>query len=441
MPLLTIAASKALKGEISLPGDKSISHRAALFAALADGASRIENFLDAGVTRRMLSALDALGVAWSLEDGVLTVEGRGLKGLAAPGRAIDCGNSATTMRLLAGAVTAAGIAATLDGSDGLRSRPMNRIILPLAQMGAQITSNEGRAPLVFSARKIGRLSGERFELNVASAQVKSCLLLAALGAGGPVTIFEPGPSRDHSERMLTGMGANVEQRILQEFGGPAAFETVLHPTDSLRPIRMRLPGDMSSAAFLITAALITPGSEIRILDVGLNDTRTGLIDAYLAMGAQIDVILKGTQNGEPYGDLVVAHSRLHGIEVKGPLVVRMIDEFPVFAIAAALAEGPTVVSDAAELRLKESDRIRSITEQLRAIGIAIEEQPDGFRLPGSAMPTGGFVNSKDDHRIAMALACAGLVSSGPVLIENPEIIHESFPEFVPTLDRLGAKID
>ncbi len=438
--MLKISPSAPLKGTVVLTGDKSLSHRAALFAALVTGESRIENFLDAGVTRSMLNALEKIGVSWSLDEDVLTVHGKGLAGLTSPASPINCVNSATTMRLLAGVCAASGLSVVLDGSDGLRSRPMNRIVLPLKKMGATINAVNGQAPLVFSGRSTSTLSSASFNLEVASAQVKTCLLLAGLAADGPVRIIEPGPSRDHSERMLAAMGARLEKNVLQEFGHPAKFETILHPGNELNPIRMKLPGDFSSAAFLITAALITPGSELTIRNVGLNPTRTGLLDAFMAMGAHIDVDDKGEQNGEPYGDIHVQYSQLRGISVRGPLVVRMIDEFPTFAVAAALAEGETVVHDAGELRLKESDRIHSICKQLKAIGINIKEHDDGFHLPGNASPVGGIVEPQGDHRIAMALACAGLVSSSPIQINNPKIIHESFPEFIPTLIGLGATI-
>lgn len=436
--MLTILPSPALKGTVSVPGDKSISHRASLFAALAEGESRIDNFLDAGVTRRMLAALTALSIPWSLENNRLIVEGRGLRGFQAPTGPIDCGNSATTMRLLAGAVAAAGIPAVLDGSDGLRKRPMNRIVQPLREMGVTVEAEEGRAPLIFH-RRSNSLKPGVYTLHVASAQVKSCLLLAGLTAAGPVEIIEPGPSRDHSERMLGAMGAQVEREAVPAAGGPPAYRTKLHPVVNLKPIRMTLPGDFSSAAFLITAALITPGSDITIRDVGLNPTRTGLLDALRAMGAQIDVQLSGEQNGEPVGDLRVRAGPLEGTTVEGPLVVRMIDEFPAFAAAAAYAKGETIVRDAAELRTKESDRIRSLCGQMQAIGVTIEELPDGFRISGGGLPHGGTVDPHGDHRIAMALACAGLAAGGPVELTDPGIIHESYPDFIPALESLGAR--
>ena len=472
--MMTIAPGSPLRGTVTLPGDKSISHRAALFAALAHGTSVFENFLVAGVTRVMLNALTALGVAWQLDGTTLTVQGNGITGLRPPAAAIDCGNSATTMRLLAGAVAAAGIPAVLDGSPGLRRRPMDRIVEPLQHMGVPVRATRGRAPLVFESA--GGRGGEPehtphpapstppprvIHLPVASAQVKSCLLLAGLAADAPLTIIEPGPSRDHSERMLASMGVEVEN---QEWGsesrelgtgnwewetengeagsGKREYRTAMRPPGGkLRPLQMTIPGDISAAAFLIVAALITPGSDIRIQNVGLNPTRTGLLDVLQSMGARIETSHCRTAHNEPVGDLRVRHSLLHGTIVSGPLVVRMIDEFPVFAVAAAHAYGPTAVRGARELRYKESDRISALCQQLRGVGIEVEERPDGFILPGNTPPRGGAVDPHGDHRLAMSLAVAGLAAQSPISITHPDIIHESFPGFRHTLEFLGARID
>lgn len=438
--ILTVTPSPGLRGSATVPGDKSISHRAALFSALAAGESRIDNFLDAGVTRRMLAALSALSVPWTLEGTRLTVQGTGMSGLRAPEGPLDCGHSATTMRLLAGALAAAGIPAVLDGSEGLRGRPMNRIVQPLEAMGASVSSDEGHAPLRFAARQKPLKAG-RFALNIASAQVKSCLLLAGLAADGPVEIIEPGPSRDHTERMLRSMGAQVDSAVIKDSDAPQVYQTVLHATGQLAPLELNLPGDFSSAAFLITAALITPGSDLTLRGVGLNPTRTGLLDAYRAMGADVEVNALGDRNGEPIGDLRVRSSHLRGTSVDGALVVRMIDEFPAFASAAAYASGETVVREAEELRRKESDRIHALCTQMRAIGVDIEEREDGFRIKGGRPPSGGMVDPQGDHRIAMALACAGLAARGAVRVLRPEIIRESYPAFVPTLEALGARFD
>jgi 3-phosphoshikimate 1-carboxyvinyltransferase len=439
------------RGRYALPGDKSLSHRAALLAALATGDSRIENFLVSGTTIAMLNALAALKVPWKLTGTTLAVRGRGMQGFISPPAPIDCGNSATTLRLLAGALAGAGVAATLDGSPGLRKRPMARIIEPLHRMGASIDGGARRAaPLILGARPPSQpLTGIDYTLPVASAQVKSALLLAALSAGSPTTLREPGPSRDHTERMLTAMGVSLETWIAPDdslSSGLAYFTRLTPPqrqnpsTFNLKPLNLYLPCDFSSAAFLIVAALITPGSEITIQGVGLNPTRTGLLDALQEMGADIDILPGPDQGGEPFGDLVVRSSPLHACEVTGDLVVRMIDEFPVFAVAAAYAEGDTLVSEAEELRYKESDRIGALCAELSRLGVKIDETQDGFIVRGGRPLNGGEVNPHGDHRLAMALVVAGLAARGRVHVQEAEIIGESFPEFVPILQALGAKI-
>ena len=432
---LTVQSGQPLRGDVTLPGDKSLSHRAALFAALAEGESIIDRFLVSGVTRAMLDALTGLGVAWQVRDQRLIVCGTGINGLRTPLAPLDCRNSATTIRLLAGAIAAAGIDATLDGSAGLRRRPMDRIAEPLQQMGLSITTAANHcAPLHLHSRLPDQhLRAMEYTLPVASAQVKSCLLLAALDADAPTTIREPGPSRDHTERMLRAMGVRVETS--------AGHAVTLHPpAEPLRPLHLQLSGDISAAAFLIVAALITPGSEIRIRDVGLNPTRTGLLDALRAMGADIQTANLRDWSGEPVGDLTVRHSALHATQISGDLVVRMIDEFPVFAVAAALAHGTTEVREATELRHKESDRITAVANELRAIGVAIDPLPDGFRIHGGIV-AGGIVAPHGDHRIAMSCAVAGLVAQNPVEIHGAEIMNESFPTFRETLLKLGATLE
>ena len=438
---LTVFPGNPLRGTVLVPGDKSLSHRAVLFAALAEGESRIENFLVSGVTRAMLNALKVLGVRWSLEGETLTVEGRGLRGFRAPDAPLDCGNSATTIRLLAGAIAAAGIPAVLDGSAGLRRRPMDRIVEPLRRMGVPISADAGGgAPLRLLERPADQKLNPLDEtLPVASAQVKSCLLLAALAADGETVLREPGPSRDHTERMLSSMGARVTSRVLD--GESPVYETRLTPpANPLRPLHMTLPGDMSAAAFLIVAGLITPGSEIVIPGVEINPTRTGLIDALRAMGADIHVENETEQAGEPVANLRVRSSRLCSGQVCGPLVVRMIDEFSVFGAAAAYAKGVTEVREAAELRLKESDRISTLVQELNGLGADAKEQADGFTIAGGQSPLGGTATAHGDHRLAMAMAVAGLAARGPVTVEGAEIIDESFPGFVQSLRGLGARI-
>jgi 3-phosphoshikimate 1-carboxyvinyltransferase len=314
---------------------------------------------------------------------------------------------------------------------------MDRIVKPLQEMGVPIEAERGGvAPLTITRRPPGvpikRIS---IKLPVASAQVKSAILLAALGAEGKTKIEEPGPSRDHTERLLKGMGVEVrhDEDMLQVELEP--------PGDPIRPLRLRLPGDFSSGAFLICAALLVPGSDIVIRDVGLNPTRTGLIDALAEMGADIEIQVTGDAYGEPLGDIKVRASKLQGTRIEGSLVVRMIDEFPVFSIVAAMAEGETVVSDAEELRFKESDRIAALNEELRRVGVDIEERPDGFRIRGRSELKGGVsVKGHGDHRLAMAFSIASLIAEAPILVEGSEIIDQSFPGFYGLIRELGVEV-
>jgi 3-phosphoshikimate 1-carboxyvinyltransferase len=444
---LTITSNGPLKGKVCLPGDKSLSHRAALFAALAQGESVIRNFLVAGVTRAMLEALTSLGISWELREKTLTVCGRGLGGLISPEGPIDCGNSATTMRLLAGALAACGVEATLDGSPGLRRRPMNRIIRPLRQMGVGIEAGlDGTAPLRLTGRTpVEKLHPLDYSLPVASAQVKSCLLLAGLAGSGRTTLREPYPSRDHSERMLRAMGVDVhsgEEASKEERNAGGGSVVTLAPPEPLQlsPLDLTLAGDISSAAFLIVAALVRPGSQITIQGVGLNPGRTGLLQALLSMGADISVDPRGEQGGEPYGDVSVNFGQLHGTQVSGPRVVGMIDEFPAFAVAAACAQGITTVRDAAELRHKESDRISALCGEMRRLGVQMDETSDGFIIQGGNPILGDTVAAHGDHRLAMALAVAGLAAENPVTVQRAQIVAESFPEFASTLKDLGAEV-
>jgi len=428
---LSLSCDRPLSGEIRLPGDKSLSHRAALFAALAEGESVIDRFLVSGVTRAMLDALTAFQVPWRLAGERLTVTGNGLHGFRSPAAPINCGNSATTIRMLAGALAAAGTPCVLDGSDGLRRRPMDRITEPLAAMRVPITATAACAPLTLATRPSDApLRAIDYTLPVASAQVKSCLILAALAADGVSTFREPGPSRDHTERMLAAMGADIRS-------GTDGAVTVAPLTRPLAPLNITLPGDISSAAFLLVAAAIVPGSSIQIRNVGLNPTRTGILDMLSEMGAEIKVENMRKVAGEPVGDILLSSSGLNAVKVAGDTVVRMIDEFPAFAVAACFAEGITEVRDATELRYKETDRIAVLCRELRKLGVTLDERNDGFTIEGGTL-NGGTCDASGDHRLAMSLALAGLRSPEPVTVENSQILNESFPGFVAAMALLGA---
>ncbi len=431
---LSITSDTPLKGTIILPGDKSLSHRAALFASLAEGTSTVRRFLVSGVTDAMLRSLTALGIEWSLDEDIPTVTGKGLKGFIPPEKPLNCGNSATTIRMLAGALAAAGTPCVLDGSEGLRRRPMDRIIEPLTMMGVPSTSVNYCAPITMAARETStKLAALDYTLPVASAQVKSCLILAALDADGTTTLKEPGPSRDHTERMLSAMGAT----LTTEDPYTVKIEPLRAP---LKPLDITLPGDISSAAFILVAAAIVPGSEIKIKDVGINPTRTGIIDVLREMGATITITNERIAYGEQVGDITLISGPLKAISVSGDTVVRMIDEFPVFAIAAAYAEGTTVVREAEELRHKESDRISILCNELTKLSVELEEYQDGFAIKGGTIK-GGTCEAHGDHRLAMSLTLAGLHSPTQVTVKNAEILNESFPEFVENLVALGVDIN
>ncbi|NPA06152.1 MAG: 3-phosphoshikimate 1-carboxyvinyltransferase [Chloroflexi bacterium] len=432
--VIHVHPARGLRGRLIPPGDKSLSHRALLLAGMAQGESRLTRVLRAGVTEPMLRALTALGVTWRWDGDTLVVDSPGYQAWRAPSATLDCGHSGTTMRLLAGALAAAGLPAVLDGSLGLRRRPMRRVTEPLRKMGVPIRDTDGHAPLILDARPPTQpLRGGVFRLPVASAQVKTAILLAGLAASEPVTVIEPGPSRDHTERLLAGWGLQVDR--------PAGHQvTLTPPRGPLSPLALRLPGDISSAAFLIVAALITPDAHVVIEDVGLNPTRTGLLDALRAMGARLTVEPLGERYGEPWGRITASYTPdLHGITVRGDLVVRMIDEFPIFAVAATFAHGPTYVHDAQELRYKESDRIARLVHELRALGAAMNERPDGFVAYGGGL-RGGTARAHGDHRLAMALTVAGLAAQGPVQVLGGEMYRESYPSFLADLQRLGASV-
>jgi len=433
MSRLIVRPGAPLRGRVHVPGDKSISHRALLLTALAQGASRVGGFLPAGDCLATLACVRAMGIKVKTRYvATLTVHGRGLHGWRAPDAPLDCARSATTLRLLAGILAGQSRAANkalLTGEPQLLRRPMRRIVEPLRQMGAAIESRDGHAPLTIQGRP---LHGCEYTLPIASAQVKSALLLAGLYADGPTIIHQPGPARDHTERMLAALGADVEVDGLTVALSP--------PASPLSPFSFSIPGDISSAAFLLVAAALVSDSEIQIADVGVNPTRTGLLEVLRAMGGRVVLENEREREGEAVADLTVRASELTGVEVGGDTVVRMIDEFPALAVAATQARGATIVRDAAELRVKESDRIAAIVAGLRALGARIDSQPDGFIIQGPTPLRGAVVDSHGDHRLAMALAVAGLIAEGEVQVENVECIKDSFPSFVDVMREVGAAL-
>ena len=415
-----------LRGTLTVPGDKSVSHRALMLAALAEGDSRISGFLEGDDTRATAAVLAQLGV--SIETpaaGERLVHGVGMRGLRGAGRPLDCGNAGTGMRLLTGLLAGQAFDATLIGDESLSRRPMRRVTEPLASMGARIDSQAGLPPLHVHGGQ--RLRGIRYELPVASAQVKSALLLAGLYAEGETEILEPHPTRDYTERMLAAFGWPIE------FAPGRARLTGGH---ALRAIDVQVPADFSSAAFFLVAASLVPGSDLTLCAVGLNPRRTGLLHALRLMGADIEVLDERQSGGEPVADLRVRHAPLRGIELPGELVPDMIDEFPALFVAAAAAQGATVISGAAELRVKESDRIASMATGVRALGVQLQETPDGAIITGGTMGPGA-IESHGDHRVAMSFAVAGLVAKGNVRIGDCRNVATSFPGFVELANRCG----
>jgi 3-phosphoshikimate 1-carboxyvinyltransferase len=427
---MRIEPAGSVQGGVAVPGDKSISHRAVLIGAIADGESRIGGFGRSGDTESTVAAVRALGVEVAEAGDELLVQGTGLSGLRAPAAPIDCGNAGTLVRLLAGILAGQrGQQFELTGDESLRSRPMGRVAEPLAAMGAGIETDGGRLPLGIDARPLRAI---RYELPVASAQVKSCILLAGLYAeNGPTAVVEPTPTRDHTERLLRAAGARVSS-------SPGLVE--VWPAERLEPLSLQVPGDFSAAAPFLVAATLLPGSRLRLSGVGVNPTRTGLLHVLERMGARISLYNRGTSGGEPVADVEVEHADLVATEVAPGEVPALIDELPLFALAAAMARGESQVRGAAELREKETDRIESVTNALRALGVRITASDDGFRVRGvPSRPKGGGVQSGGDHRIAILGAVAGLVSREGVLVEDAEAVSISFPGFFELLAQVAQR--
>jgi 3-phosphoshikimate 1-carboxyvinyltransferase len=445
MEALTISSGRPLRGEITVPGDKSISHRALLFGALARGVTRATGFLPSDDCLSTAACLRQLGVrVRQVSETEVTVEGFGLRGLAEAADVLNCGNSGTTMRLLSGILAGQPFYSVLTGDESLRRRPMARVADPLRAMGATVSGRQGGKlpPLTILG---GPLRGMDHVLPVASAQVKSCLVLAGLFADGATTVTEPSASRDHTERLLAAQGVIIVSRPAPDGSGDpsqpgARLIRVEPPSRPLEPLDIQVPGDISSAAFFLVAAAITARSQLTIRGMGVNPTRTGILDALAAMGATVALENPRDAGGEPVADLVVKSCALRGTEIGGAMIPRLIDELPVLAVAATQANGTTTVRDAAELRVKESDRITAVVRELRKLGARIRELPDGFVVEGPTTLCGNVVDAGGDHRLAMSLAVAGLVAHGQTTILGAESVSVSFPGFQRLLARCRGEV-
>ena len=429
-PRILARPSRSVAGTIAVPGDKSISHRAVLLGAIAAGVTRVRGFLRGEDCLATMAAMRALGVRIDDAGDALQIHGVGSTGLRAAAQPLDLGNSGTALRLLAGLLAGQAFASELTGDASLRKRPMERIAEPLRAMGARIDTTDGRAPLRIAGGR--RLTGIDYTLPVASAQIKSAILLAGLAADGLTTVRSPVRSRDHTERMLLAMGAALEQPEdgVVSLPGPAA----------LSGVTIDVPADFSSAAFFIVAGVLGAKSGLLIPGVGVNPTRTGLLTVLRAMGAHIELRNPSQQGAEPVADIYVEQSRLRGCEIGGDVIPLSIDELPILFVAAACAEGRTVVTDAAELRHKESDRIAVMAAGLREVGISVEERPDGLAIDGGRI-RGGTIESHGDHRVAMAFAIASLAADAPIEIHSTAEVATSFPDFVRTATNSGLLLD
>lgn len=421
---ISLTASARLRGDIHIPGDKSISHRAVIFNAVAEGNAQITNFLPGADCLSTIACMRALGVRVEHEGTTVHVAGVGLRGLREPTEVLDCGNSGTSLRLLAGLLAGQPLFAVLTGDASLRSRPQRRIVEPLRALGAHLDGRQGgdRAPI---AVRGATLRGGEYRLPVASAQVKSALLLAALSGEGPLALTGRIDSRDHTERMLTAMGIDLQSRPEQ-----ITLHPPVHPVFPY-PLSLRVPGDPSSAAFWWVAAAIHPDAEITTYGVCLNPSRTGALDVLRAMGADISVANERTEGAEPVGDVTVRSSALRGTTIGGAIIPRLIDEIPVLALAAACATGDTLIRDAQELRAKETDRIATVAEGLNAMGAEVEPTGDGMSIAGAGGPAlrGAALATHGDHRLAMAWAVAALVAAGTTTIDDPDCASVSYPGF------------
>lgn len=429
--MLTIKKAAPLRGEAAIPGDKSISHRSIMLGALADGDTHVTNFLESADCLSTIDCFTRLGIFVERDfthPGHVIVHGMGMQGLHPSFHTVVLytGNSGTTTRIMTGILAPQRFVSLVSGDNSVNARPMKRVITPLAQMGAKIVSmnDDGCAPLQITGTP---LHGISYDSPVASAQVKSAILLAGLYAEGPTTVNEPTKSRDHTERMLRAFGASVETK---------GNSVTVTPTDRLTPIDIEVPGDISSAAYFLAGACIVPGSEVLLKHVGINPTRDGILRVAKAMGADIELVNE-TKDAEPCADLLVKSSALHGTTIGGDLIPTLIDELPVIAVMAACAEGTTVITDAAELRVKESDRIRAVAEGLSAMGADITPTADGFVIHGGKPLHGAKIHTYDDHRIAMSFAVAGLAAEGETILDDESCVRISYPSFFQDLAALA----
>nr|WP_317450243.1 3-phosphoshikimate 1-carboxyvinyltransferase [uncultured Sellimonas sp.] len=425
-----IRTSSPLKGEITIPGDKSISHRSIMFGALAKGVTSVRHFLEGADCLSTIGCFRQMGIEIQKEsDGRILVHGKGIRGLTAPADTLDVGNSGTTTRLISGILSAQNFTSVLSGDASLNSRPMGRIIRPLSMMGAQIKSLHGNdcAPLQIDGRT--DLHRIRYDSPVASAQVKSAILLAGLYADGETSVHEPALSRNHTELMLSQFGADLHTEIQND----GSAEIRISPCEELYAQDIIVPGDISSAAYFIAAALLVPGSEILIKNVGINETRAGILKVCKDMGADITYLNQKQGTGEPTADLLVRSSSLHGTCIEGTVIPTLIDEIPMIAVLAAFAEGQTIIRDAAELKVKETDRIRTVTENLKAMGADVTPTDDGMIIQGGKPLHGAEIHPYMDHRIAMAFSVAGLASEGKTTILEDQCVDVSYPGFFEAL--------
>lgn len=425
-----------MRGTVHVPGDKSVSHRAAMFAAIANGESKISNFSASADCASTIACLRELGVDIERAASDVTVRGSGLRGLKRPSRPLDCGNSGTTMRLLSGILAGQEFESELVGDESLSTRPMRRVIDPLTLMGARIDSNEGRAPLIISG---GRLKAIEYRPPVASAQIKSCVLLAGLLADGTTTVIEPVPTRDHTERMLEWLGANISVTS----GDDGVKRVSIVGGSELSGRDLSVPGDISAAAFFMAAGAALPGSEISIPNIGLNPSRTGVLSAMRSLGAKIEVANERQASGEPVGDLLVkggleSASRDDGNVLRGEIIANVIDEIPILAVFGTQLPGGLEIRDAAELRVKESDRISAVVENLQRMGADVVEYPDGLKVNHSRL-AGAQIDSFGDHRIAMAFAVAAMFADGETEIVGADAVDVSFPGFFDELDKVTVE--